>query len=261
MGMSVWQPLTDYWAKTTNWPLVGRFLRAMHNEKHYDVTYIPINAELEGEGSTVVPKQIVAEMIERSAHRVIVPLCLCRGACGCTEYDHGIGCIFLGAGTRDVDPKVGRPVTVEEALAHMDRAIGGGLIPQIGRVDADPLMCGVKDWDHFLTLCFCCTCCCVAMRNMPRWSPKVKERMHRLEGLDIEVTGECSGCGVCREACFADAVVMEGGAARITDDCKGCGICVDACPEKAIEITVSDGDRMMREIYRRIDSHADIVSG
>ena len=74
-------------------------------------------------------------------------------------------------------------------------------------------MLGIKpdDRDHFLTLCFCCPCCCVAMRNMPRWAPEVKARMHTLDGLRIEVNDACNGCGRCVDACFAGAIAIRDG--------------------------------------------------
>lgn len=165
--------------------------------------------------------------------------------------------------TKDTDPSMAIHVSVEEALEHMDRCIGSGLIPQIGRVDADPFMPGMKprNWDHFLTLCFCCPCCCVAMREWQKWSPKVKDRMHGLEGLTIEVTDECNGCGICVKKCFTEAIAVKDKLASInTDDCKGCGICAEVCPRDAIEIKVSDGDKLLKEAFKRIDSYADIVS-
>ncbi len=260
-AISVWQPVTDLWAKTTAWPVVGKLFGWIVNRDHYDVTFIPINEELEREGSTVVPKQLVAEMIRRSCHRVILPLCMCRVGCRCEHFPMEIGCIFMGEGAKQIDPSIGRAVSVEEALEHMERSIAAGLIPQIGRVDPDPFMLGVKmkDWSRFLTLCFCCTCCCIAMRNQLNWDPDVRSRMHRLEGLSIVVSEECDGCGKCAKRCFARAMVVEGKRARVTEDCKGCGLCVDACPRHAISIKVVDGDRMLEEAFRRIESYADVT--
>ena len=67
LGLYVWKPLTEVFTKATNWPIVGKRVGRLHNKKHYDVTFIPINEELEKDESTVVPKQIVAEMIKRSS--------------------------------------------------------------------------------------------------------------------------------------------------------------------------------------------------
>ncbi len=258
-AMPFWQPVTDLWAKTTKLPVVGKLVRVPLNDQHYDVTFIPINQELEHGDSTVIPREIVAEVIRRACHRVIIPMCLCRMGCRCQDYPMELGCLFLGESARDIDPSLGKAVSEEEALAHMDRSIEAGLIPQIGRVDPDPFMLGVKNWDRFLTLCFCCTCCCIAMRNMPSWSPRVKERMHSLEGLNIEITDDCNQCGKCVVGCFAHAIEMDGNRVRVTDACKGCGICASVCPQDAIKINVSDGDLMLQEVYRRIESYADIT--
>ena len=257
----IWQPVTDFWAKTTAWPVVGKLSGWIVNRKHYDVTFIPINQELEDDGSTVVPKQVVEEMIRRSCHRVILPICLCRVGCRCQDYPMEIGCIFLGEGAKQIDPSIGKAVSVEEALKHMERSIAAGLIPQIGRVDPDPLMLGVKikDWRRFLTLCFCCTCCCIAMRNMPSWDPDMRGRMHRLEGLSIEVSDDCDGCGKCTRSCFADAISIDGEKARIGDACKGCGICASVCPQDAIKVGVIDGSLLLVDAFRRIESYADIT--
>lgn len=260
-AISIWQPVTDLWAKSTAWPVVGKLLGWLVNRDHYDVTFVPINEELEAEGSTVVPRQLVEEMIRRSCHRVILPLCMCRVGCRCERFPMEIGCIFMGEGAKQIDPSIGRAVSVEEALEHMERSIAAGLIPQIGRVDPDPFMLGVrmKDWSRFLTLCFCCTCCCIAMRNQLSWDPDVRSRMHRLEGLSIEVSEECDGCGKCARQCFAGAIAVEGDRARIGADCKGCGLCVEACPRHAISISVADGGRMLEEAFRRIESYADVT--
>jgi ferredoxin len=257
----LWQPMTDNWAKATSWPVVGKYIGWLVGEKHYDVTFIPINQELEQEGSTVIPKQVVSEMIKDSCHRVILPVCLCRMGCRCQDWPMEIGCIFMGEGAKQIDPSIGKPVSVEEALAHMDRAIDAGLIPQIGRVDPDPFMLGVRmrDWDRFLTLCFCCTCCCIAMRNMQSWDPGMRDRMHKLEGLSIEISDDCDGCGKCAKRCFAEAIVVEDKLARITGTCKGCGLCIETCPKDAIKISVTDGDRMLEEAFHRIKSYADVT--
>ncbi len=260
-GSYIWQPVTDFWAKSTAWPLVGKLTGWIVNKNRYDVTFIPINKELENSGSTVLPKQIVEEMIRRSCHRVIIPICLCRVGCRCHDYPMEIGCIFLGEATKQVNPDIGKSVSVEEALTHLKRSIEAGLIPQIGRVDPDPLMLGIrmKDWNRFLTLCFCCTCCCIAMRNQLSWNSDMRSRMHRLEGLSITVDSSCDSCGKCAEQCFAQAIVMGREGAYITDDCKGCGLCVDICPHNSIKISVTAGEKMLSEAFRRIESYADIT--
>lgn len=260
-ALPFWQLLTDNWARVTNWPLVGKASMYLHNDDHYDVTFVPINQDIEQDASTVLPRQVVEEMVRRAVHRVILPICLCRVGCRCQDFPMELGCIFLGESAKQIDPSMGRAVSVEEGLEHVDKAIQAGLVLQIGRVDADPFMLGIKprDRDRFLTLCFCCPCCCVAMRNMPRWAPEMKGRMHALEGLSIEVTDDCNGCGRCVDACFAGAISIENERAVISDACKGCGICASTCSRHAVEIRVEDGNRMLEEAFRRIERYADVT--
>lgn len=259
----IWQPVTDFWAKTTAWPVIGKYARTLHNKKRYDVTFIPINEELEHSESQVVPLQIISEMIQRSCHRVILKVCLCRVGCGCEHYPMNYGCLFMGESSKEIDPSMGRAVSVEEAEEYMHKCVAAGLIPQIGRVDADPFMLGIKPekWERFITLCFCCPCCCIAMRNVNNFSPKIKNLMHGLEGLRIEVTENCNGCGKCASKCFTEAISLVDSRAVIDkDSCKGCGICASICPQKAIEIEVADGNIMLESFFTKIDSYVDIVS-
>lgn len=260
-GAFIWEPTTHFFTKMTDWPVIGKYARAVHNKQHYDVTFIPINEKIEAGGSTIVPKQIVEEWIRKSSARLLLPICICRTGCGCEEHSRSLGCLFLGEGVKDADPSMGKLISADEAVEHMNTCIDSGLIPQIGRVDADPLMLGIQrqNWRKFLTLCFCCTCCCIAMRNMERWSPKVKDLMHTVEGLNIDIGDDCNGCGKCVTACFTGAISLNGDRAeRNPDICKGCGICVDKCPQNAISITIEDGNRMFEAVREKLEWCADV---
>lgn len=260
VALPFWQPLTDFWAKTTSWPVIGKWVSYLINDEHYNVSFIPVNESIETDDSTVLPRAIVDEMIRIAACRVILPVCLCRIGCRCHDYPMEIGCIFLGESAKQIDPSIGKQVSAEEALAHVDKSVKEGLIPQIGRVDPDPFMLGIKpyDRDRFLTLCFCCSCCCIAMRNMPRWSKDMKNRMKRLEGLSVIVSEDCNSCGKCVKECFASAIELHGGKAIINDECKGCGICVNVCPVNAISLNIDNGNELVDAALRRIRSFADV---
>jgi len=52
--------------------------------------------------------------------------------------------------------------------------------------------------------------------------------------VDIEL---CSGCGVCAEACPADAITVWDGKAQVdVEACVECGLCVSECPTEAIHL-------------------------
>ena len=80
------------------WPVTGKYVGWPFNEDHYDITSIPVNKRLEDDkDSTVVAKQMAAETIRRSGHRVIISRRLCRTACCCkdnpmeTGYNYYVG--------------------------------------------------------------------------------------------------------------------------------------------------------------------------
>ncbi len=52
----------------------------------------------------------------------------------------------------------------------------------------------------------------------------------------ITVSEECTGCGICVDACPFGCITIEEGVAVIGEDCRLCGACVDACPQGAITI-------------------------
>jgi Pyruvate/2-oxoacid:ferredoxin oxidoreductase delta subunit len=258
-ALLIWDVASRTAKKASNIPLVGKYVTFFWDDDHFNQTVIPINKELTDGGSTVLPVTIVEEMIRKSCHTVKMNLCLCRTACSCEDFPMGLGCLFLGASTKDIHPSMGRPVTTDEALEHLRTAVDAGLVMHIGKVDPDPYMLGLRDRRHFLTLCFCCQCCCVAMKDFLDFSPEIRARTHRLEGLDISVTEECNGCTKCVKACYASAVTMVDGKAVIGDGCKGCGLCVERCPKGAIEMNIADGNRMVEEALERIQYYSDVT--
>ena len=257
-----WERATDNWARASKLSWFWRFFLWGWLLDKYDVTFIPINKKLDGDGSVIVPKQLLADLIRKSVDRRIVPLCTCRVGCACKEYPMGIGCIFMGEATRQMDPSLGRPATVEQALAHLDKASDAGLTAHIGKIDPDAFWSGIRmqDWNKFISLCFCCDCCCIAMRNKDRWSGEVKNKVHKLEGVRVTITDACVGCGVCIDRCFTDAISLVDKKANIDPDkCKGCGLCIERCPVNAIELNISESNRMVEVLYDRIRGYGEKI--
>jgi heterodisulfide reductase subunit A-like polyferredoxin len=64
----------------------------------------------------------------------------------------------------------------------------------------------------------------------------------------------CSGCGICVSSCHYGAAQLKevGGHLVSTTDmfkCKACGMCVSACPAAARELTGSDLEERISEVY------------
>ncbi|GAG95634.1 unnamed protein product, partial [marine sediment metagenome] len=114
-----------------------------------------------------------------------------------------LGCIYMGDDTlKLLMPEVRgvRIGTKEEALDRVRRAIDEGLIPLLGRAMGESEMFGVKDTGHFLSCCFCCTCCCVNGKLLTHGPNIGAGMLSGIEGISVNVNEEaCIGCGKCVE--------------------------------------------------------------
>lgn len=176
--------------------------------------------------------------------------CICRDAAGCKDYDHGIGCIFLGEAVLDINPQLGRLVDQATAKAHVQRAREAGLIHLIGRDKIDSVWMGARPSMKLMTICSCCPCCCL-FRFLPNLAPKLQKKIERMPMVHVEVTEACIGCGRCTEdVCFIDAIHLEAGKAVIQAECRGCGNCADVCPQGAIKVVIEHDDYIENAIHR-----------
>ena len=164
----VW-PLTYLSAKMTRWPVVGRafaiIMRPLFTGRNFNVTHLPVNRDIGRAGSTLLPERILEELIRRSSHRVVINRCTCRESEQCAHYPIEEACMHLGEGTLALPPHIATRRTVDEALAHMRKMVGLGLVPMIGRVRMDDFFYGAPNNGRSLTICFCCPCCCTIFKS------------------------------------------------------------------------------------------------
>lgn len=248
--------LKDYVFRLTDAPGLRRLAGRAFTPEFMNVTYVPINAEIELPAGTAVPLGVIEHFIEAASFRFIVHECPCRTACGCRDYPAGLGCMMLGRGARDLHPSLGREASRQEALDHLRRATGAGLVSLIGKVRPDSLILKAPDHRHLLTICHCCPCCCVNT-SMRLGARPVRDSIVRLEGLRVEVGEDCDGCGACVAACIFGQMRLSGGRAVPGDECKGCGRCAAACPRGAVRLSIED-PRYVEECVERISSLVDV---
>jgi ferredoxin len=94
---------------------------------------------------------------------------------------------------------------------------------------------------------------------MKKRGPNLDKAYKRLPGLSFFAdAGICSGCGICVNACFVNAIEMKNGKASITADCKGCGRCAEVCPEKAVVMVMDNQEELFLQLVSRVNSVVDI---
>jgi ferredoxin len=252
-----------YWmAKATRIPPIGKVVDALFFAKD-DVIYLPknqvihIHREIAPSEDMVLPSQVVEHFVEQSTHRWLMNHCICRDAAGCKDYPIELGCLFLGEATLDINPKLGRFVSKEEALDHLRRCREAGLVHMVGRNKLDTFWMGVRPGSKLMTICNCCPCCCL-FGVLPHLSPDISRKVTKMPGVSVTVNENCVGCGLCVDSgCFVDAIWMEDGRAHINGECRGCGHCVTICPHDAIDLQVTDA-RFVENTIKRLSRAVDV---
>ncbi len=253
-------------AKATNVPLLGKIVDNMLFEGD-DIIYLPkenvaqktiqINKQLERPEETPLPSEIIHHFIEKSNHHWIMNFCLCRDATTCEEYPIKYGCLFLGEAIHGINPELGRRVTKAEAHEYARKCRDAGLVQLIGRNKLDAVWLGVSPGTKLLTICNCCPCCCL-WKILPELNPEIGRKVTKMQGVDVNVTDACVGCGTCNEGiCFVNAIRLVDGRSVISAQCRGCGRCVEVGPEGAIELTI-DNNQFVEDSIKRVSSLVDV---
>jgi len=238
-------------------PGIGGLIKPVFSVKIHQVTMIPVNEAISQGNQTVLPYSLLQQLVERASARFIMNECVCRSHEGCQEYSTDLGCLFLGDGSSQIHPSLGRSCSVEEADRHIQRGMDEGLYPLIAHTMIDALTLGIP-YRRMLTVCFCCECCCVVHRGLRQGPTSLLKVVQRLPGLRLSVSEGCVGCGECLETCPVNAITLINNKVVIGEDCKGCGICVNACPYASITMKMEGEVDILSGFFRRVNSYADI---
>ncbi len=251
---ATWKPVLKVFklivagSKYMNTPLFGpiykRLMMFDPEEKRYSHgTIFNLNVDLSEQGeSVVVPMDLVKDMLSKASFIASSNACICRDANNCSDYPKEVCCLFLSkSGKTVVEHRVGYEISLEDALARVDKAAELGLVGQALWVEVEQFIWGFSNqtMEHFVEMCFCCPCCCVAFNISKNASRDVKKRF-RPSGWTSQVDGElCQGCENCIEPCPQVAITLSADSKAVInqDYCVGCGICKTHCEYDAIRVT------------------------
>ena len=206
---------------------------------------MPLNIDLANQGEKItVPMDIVKDALKHATFIAGMDRCLCRDANKCEDYPHDIACLFFGdAGRSVVNHGLAKQLTYEEACARVDRAAEYGLPAQALWIEVEQFLWDIRNdqMDKFLEICFCCPCCCIAMKLARNATPRERHRFHPAGWTAVPNRTKCVGCGKCvntPHGCPVEAIsIGEDGKVVINQDiCVGCGVCKTRCNFDVIEI-------------------------
>lgn len=184
---------------------------------------LPVNVTISPE-SKIMAFEDVKQIVE-DANRLAVVNCTCRlveGDCGkplevCIQINR--------AADYTMERGTGRELTKTEALEMLKKCEEEGLVH-------------ITDNRRSMgnLICNCCEDCCINWPGARKASKKFVAPSRFLANVDPEL---CTGCEICLDRCYFDAITMEGqdGTAIINEEnCMGCGLCLVTCDPEAITL-------------------------
>lgn len=230
-------------------------------EKNTSTIVMPLNVDITDESEkVVVPLDLIKESLKNVSFIGGMDSCLCRQANDCTDFPQDLGCLFLGeAGRIVVKHNLGRELSYEEACARVDKAAQYGLLGQAVWIEVEQMLWGIRNdqMDKMLEICFCCPCCCIAMRLARNATEHERHRFHPSGWTAVADLTKCIGCGLCNagaNGCPVEAISFnENGKVIINQEtCVGCGICKTRCPKDVIKLKQTMPMRKdLREYFKK----------
>jgi electron transport complex protein RnfB len=186
---------------------------------------IPVNKSISVQ-NVVMPYERAEELVH-SQKAFAVSNCICRQerrvlGKGCDKPEES--CLQLGlAADSVVRNGRGRAISMEEALAILQRAEEVGLVLQPNNAQ-DPVF-----------ICTCCGCCCGVLRSLKSY-PEPASMVVSAFWASLN-SDTCKGCGLCMKRCQMEALHLDNKKAVLdVNRCIGCGLCVSTCPTHSLSL-------------------------
>jgi ferredoxin len=179
--------------------------------------------------STVLPYDEVMKLIDKTEY-IAAGTCVCRHQGDlldrpCEKPKDNLCMIFGPSAQFAQSHGFVHMLTKAEARQRIEEAEKAGLVHNYA-----------NSQDRYIDLlCNCCGCHCLILRGAKR-SPVPSQAV--IANWVITVDDDaCSGCGVCIDRCWMEALKMDGDSVvRDFNRCIGCGICRYVCPTDAMKL-------------------------
>jgi ferredoxin len=260
--MAIYAGLKERWKKAgriSKIPIVGNIFINRQFDKVLDANWmVPVNEVIDRGQSSAIPLGVLRPIIEKASYIHRMNHCPCRDGYGCVQYPHDIGCLIMGPAARDIRSDFGDGVSVKDALDHAEKAVSIGLVPLIVHAESDAQLFGI-DYRRMLAICFCCDCCCDIRMGL-RLGPDVFwDNVHRLPGLKVKVSDDCTLCEDCIDVCFKEDIITVGKTkVQISEKCVGCGKCAAICPVDAISFELEGATNLTEDLLSLISERTEI---
>ncbi|MBI9078096.1 MAG: 4Fe-4S dicluster domain-containing protein, partial [Desulfatibacillum sp.] len=210
------------------------FDTAMQKSVDYFLRPIPVQQSIDVSHNVASYEDAVE--ILKSKPKIVVTECICRKrtqvldeCCG-KELE---ACFMFGSmGEYYLDRKMGREVSLDEAVGILEKCREDGLVTQPATAQNPAGMCN------------CCGDCCGVLKAMNK-HPKPAEIVLS-NHFAVVSADDCTGCETCLDRCQMQAITInDDEIAEINlDRCIGCGLCVTTCPTEAISLDTKPEDEM-----------------
>lgn len=187
---------------------------------------VAVNESIEPQ-SKVLAYDDVVKIVE-NAKTLSVTNCSCRVISGNCKKPLEVCMQVDRAAEYNIERGTGRALSKSEAIEILKKSREEGLVHV---VDNRQVVGHV--------ICNCCDDCCLNWAVMK--GPKKWVAPSRFEAfVDTEL---CSGCEVCLDRCFFDALSMKDDFALVDPEkCLGCGVCTVVCPTEALKLKETRSD-------------------
>jgi len=195
--------------------------RLKGTEVRQGMRVVPVNASIESQTQIAAPDDV--SKIVRDARKIAVTNCSCRVIHGITDVPLEVCMQIDRAADYALERGTGRELTKDQAMEMLRMCEEAGLVH-----------CVDNQFEVRHAICNCDAVSCI------NWSPdpSFARTFAAASRFEARVDADsCTGCELCLDACFFNAISMEGADETATvksDTCMGCGLCMISCPEDAI---------------------------